>query len=115
MKQALISLVFVFAFAAVGFGAVDDKGAEKPDATLSERLAYYQIYKQCADSALQRQLDRDEVLRCTAVYIELKLSFVDGVTLANYPYLDASTRARVNREGYLAFRDWVDDRIINLN
>lgn len=116
MKQVFVSFVFVFAFAAVGFGAVNDKGQQRSDQTVpdSERFRQYQAYKECSDAALERHLAKDEVLLCTAIYLELKLSFVDGVSLADYAQLDTVSRAEVNKQGYRAYRAWVDERIIGL-
>ena len=116
MKQVLVSFVFVFAFAAVGFGAVTDNEQERSEETVpaGERLRHYVAYQQCSNAALERHLSKDEVLLCSAIYLELKLSFVEDVTAVDYSRLVSAERARVSKEGYLAYRKWVKDRVIGL-
>ena len=116
MKQVIISVIFVFGFAAVGFGAVDGKSSSEhqESTTAIDRAKLYRTYRQCSDEAVRRFLSQDEVLGCSAVYLQLKLSFLEDVSLEDYAELSAVERARANSEGYRAYQEWVQWRVIGL-
>ena len=117
MKQTIISVLFIFAFAAVGFGAVDGSPeTTQPEGGQTEtRAQLYNVYRQCSDEAGRRAMQRDEVLACSTIYLRLKLSFLDDVSYEDYANLDATERASANRAGYKAYQDWVQLRVIGLN
>lgn len=102
MKQTIVSAVFVLGFGGLGFGMA----GEAPVAP-ADRDTLHTAYLRCSEAARVRPLSRDEVDVCSAIYLGLKLSFLEGVTLDTYHGLDATSRARANREGYTAYRDWV--------
>ena len=116
MKQTLISVLFVFAFAAVGFGAVDGNDKTRPEADVQakDRTELYSSYRQCSAEAGTRMLHKDEVMACSTIYLQLKLSFVDGVALSDYAALSPKDRASVNRQGYEAYRVWLQRQIAGL-
>lgn len=60
----------------------------------------------CADVAEQRQLSLAEVNYCSAIYQEIKLAFVPGVDPEDYVGLSLAEQHAVNKQGYLAFREW---------
>lgn len=71
------------------------------------RMELYRVHLDCAAAATQRQLSGDEVAFCSRTFVELKLSFLAGVTYERYGSMTASRRATANQKGYDAYRAWV--------
>lgn len=106
-------LAFVLAFFLDGLAArADDSPAYlQPD---ERQLRTHFI---CAESARVRPLDRAAIHVCSHVFQRLKIGFVPGMTIDRYDALSGEERARVNREGYMAWRAWVSanrDRVGDL-
>lgn len=72
----------------------------------TEFLALIATYFACADAASERNLGASEVLRCAAIYQDVKFGFLPGVDLEDYALLSPEERSTVNREGFLAYLMW---------
>ena len=68
--------------------------------------AALKAYEACERVARARMLGASEARRCSESYLDLKLSFLPGVTRADYRRMDVAEAAAANLEGYLAFSDW---------
>lgn len=73
-----------------------------PDALLTLFVAHFA----CTITAEARTLSAEEVAQCSAVYHEIKLSFVPDIDAGAYQTLSPTEKAAANREGYLAFVAW---------
>ncbi|MEM9844519.1 MAG: hypothetical protein AAF965_06940 [Pseudomonadota bacterium] len=60
----------------------------------------------CADLAIERPLTVSEAQYCGAVYQQVKLAFVPGVTSEDFVELSAAERHAVSMSGYRAFYTW---------
>lgn len=74
----------------------------------SEFLSLVVLHFACADLSETRPLNGGEVLYCSAVYQELKLSFMPGLELAGYRALPADRQGAVNTQAYLRYTAWRD-------
>lgn len=72
----------------------------------SEFLSLVVLHLACGDLSESRPLNGGEVLYCSAVYQELKLSFIPGLDLAGYRALPLEDQGAINNEAYLRFVDW---------
>lgn len=72
----------------------------------SELLALIAAHFACSDMASERYLSPGEIQYCSAIYQEIKLSFVPGVDLETYFQLSAPEQSAVNKEGFTAFYTW---------
>ena len=77
----------------------------------SYRTNLYSTHLLCSSAAMERQLTGDEVQMCGEVYLELKLSFLNGVTSERYRHMSAKTRATAHDMGYAAYRAWLHRQI----
>lgn len=75
----------------------------------SELLALIAIHFACTETAIHRPLTEDEVHGCAAVYQEVKLAFVPGVSVTDYQGLNLRERMAVSKAGFLAFLAWRED------
>ncbi len=63
----------------------------------------------CSDIADERTMTPPEMAYCSAIYQEMKLGFVPGVSPSNYAGLSPKEKAAVNQAGFLAYRAWIDE------
>ncbi len=87
-------------------------GAKGGGGEVSElsRMELFAIHDGCSQAARRSVLSPGEAALCARAFLELKLSFLPGMTLDRYESLAAAERVSANRAGYAAFRDWVDRR-----
>lgn len=71
------------------------------------RMALYRIHLDCSAAGIQRQLSGSEIALCSRAYLELKLSFLHGVSYERYVDMKPSLRATANRKGYDSYRAWL--------
>lgn len=107
-----IKMVFLSIILFSGAAEADVQSLKKPDFNDLEALETYRqdlfsIYSQCSDAAEVRRLSRDEVDACSFVFLKLKLSFLNGVTVERYATMKPSLRATANRKGYDSYRAWL--------
>ncbi|MCV6593103.1 MAG: hypothetical protein OIF48_09145 [Silicimonas sp.] len=72
----------------------------------SEFLSLVVLHFACADLSETRPLNGGEVLYCSTVYQEVKLSFMPDLDLAAYRALPLADQGAVNSEAYLRFVAW---------
>lgn len=77
-----------------------------------DRMALFRDYSQCSAQAETHVLSRSEISHCSRLYLALKLTFVENMTIERYDRLDAAQRAEVNRVGYAGYRDWAQKRFV---
>ncbi|WP_347311558.1 hypothetical protein [Defluviimonas sp. SAOS-178_SWC] len=77
------------------------------DALETYRQDLYHEYSACSDAALIRILGESEAVMCSVLFLAMKLSFLDGVTLERYVRMPAKTKAMTNEKGYAAYRTWL--------
>lgn len=75
----------------------------------SELLALIAAHFACTEIAIHRPMSADEVRGCAAVYQEVKLAFVPGVSARDYRELTLEERMAVSRAGFAAFLSWRDE------
>lgn len=80
--------------------------------TISEDLERYRIglyrqHQECSSVAMERYLSVAEAGDCARTFLELKLSFLYGVTLESYDRMAPFSRAYANSKGYDAYRAWL--------
>lgn len=75
------------------------------------RSELYSLHQECAASASQRRLSGGEADMCVEIYLELKLSFLHGVTRERYKTMPALTRAKAHDMSYAAYRAWLHRQI----
>lgn len=72
----------------------------------SEFLALVASYFLCSEAAKVQMLEQNEIAECSAIYTEVKLSFVPDVDLALYLQMDVDARVAINGQGYGGYVDW---------
>ena len=70
------------------------------------RSDLYAAFLNCSDAAAARILSQGEVTACNRLYLALKLSYLNGVTLDRYDAMPAKTKGIAQEKGYAAFRAW---------
>jgi hypothetical protein len=110
----LTNLVFLLAIGGLTgpLAAYDGADLSRPHWTdMQELEAYrdelYGFHRRCQESATQHVLEIDDAILCARVFLALKLSFLDGSSLARYEGLSAPTRAMANEKGYAAYLAWL--------
>ncbi|MCG6883334.1 MAG: hypothetical protein LJE62_06225 [Silicimonas sp.] len=71
------------------------------------RAALFAAHQLCSQAAVERPLSGGEIQACGDVYLDLKLSFLQGVTRERYLAMRPKTRAMANDKGYAAYRAWL--------
>lgn len=114
----------LFSFcASVAIGATSVAMAEIPElphqgdpvAMETYRGILYRNYRNCDDIFDSQLPPAGVALRCTHFYLLLKLSFLNDVTLESYLRMEASARAKTNRDGYDAYFAWRNARFEDVN
>lgn len=72
----------------------------------SELLILIVLHFACADLTETQRPTLSEVEHCQAIYDDIKLAFVPGVSPDNYAGLSAEEKAAVNSAGFHAFSEW---------
>lgn len=75
----------------------------------TELLALIAVHFACAQMSEAHQMTQTEIEHCNAVYDNVKLAFVPGVSAKNYAGLSVAEKSTVNTAGYLAFSTWRDE------
>ena len=70
------------------------------------RDALFSHYSICSNEALDRMISPGEVKICSDLYLALKLSFLNGVTIERYRGMSPVTKRVAQQKGYAAFRAW---------
>ena len=106
-------LVGCMIFYAAGIQAENSiQRPDRPHFTDREALDIYRSvlfdeYLLCSENATKQILSRNEVEACSDLYLAIKLSFLDGVTMDRYFDMPPKTKAVANDKGYASFRAWV--------
>lgn len=71
------------------------------------RVALYHEHVRCGELAAETFLGWDEVNTCSEIYLRLKLSFLNGVTLDRYRTMPVKTKVVTHDKGYSAYLAWL--------
>jgi len=63
-------------------------------------------YLACSSKAESQILNQSEAIACLQAYLAVKLSFISGVGLENYPIIPQEQRVEINRRAFKAYRKW---------
>ena len=74
----------------------------------TELLTLIAVHFACSQMSDTHLMTQTEIEHCTAVYDNVKLSFVPGVSARNFAELSVAEKSAVNTAGYLAFSAWRD-------
>ena len=77
------------------------------------RNALFRNLRACSTAAAQSFLAPGEAAFCSNIYLKLKLSFLNGVTVARYAQMSEKTRAVANEKGYAAYRAWLHRQTVS--
>lgn len=76
------------------------------------RTDLYSIHQACAAAALQRPMSIKEAELCGEVFLELKLTFLNGVTRERYRAMPARTWVKAHDMSYAAYRACLHRQIV---
>lgn len=71
-------------------------------------MTLYRRYRACSQEAEVRMLTHPEAMMCHRAYLELKLSFIEGIDHASFRGLSVRERHSVNLEAYKRLRSWLN-------
>ncbi|MEM8979336.1 MAG: hypothetical protein AAGD04_07620 [Pseudomonadota bacterium] len=85
-----------------------DTSAPAGPALEDKRLELFILHSACNAALEANRLSQADHMQCNGVYVTLKLSFLEDVSLEQYLSARGSVRAEMNQRAFLAYRTWIE-------